>query len=220
MRRVWVPPRVMVRAAAPVKLRAPKSRAPVPPKVKLLLKLTVVPPATTTGAPEKLSRVAAPVRVSAPVPRALAWLMPRLPVEATVTSPVKAALSPPSWTKLAVPFRLRRAGPLRAPARTIDPLVELTLTTSPAAAPRVPAPDQVPAPPPRLVRVAPLLRANGAATERTPQVPRLAPEPTVAVTEATTSESSKPTVPAVTARLRFETRPRRLTWLEPTLVSV
>ena len=71
-RKVWVPPRVMVRAAEPaVKARAPKSIEPVPPKVKLLLKLTTVPPATTTGAPEKLSRVAAPVSVRAPVPRAL-----------------------------------------------------------------------------------------------------------------------------------------------------
>ena len=126
---------MMVRAAAPVKLRAPKSRAPVPPKVKLLLKLTVVPPATTTGAPEKLSRVAAPVRVSAPVPRALFWLMPRLPVEATTISPVRLALLPPSWTKLAVPLRLRRPGPLRAPVKTSEPAVELTLTASPATAP-------------------------------------------------------------------------------------
>ena len=126
-------------------------------------------------------------------------------------SPVKPELSPPSWTKLAVPLRLRRAGPLRAPARTIDPPVELTLTTSPATEPRVPAPDQVPVAPPRFVSVAPLFSVKPAATERRPQVPSEAPVLTVAVTEAPTSESSKPTVPPLTTRARSETRPRRLT---------
>ena len=101
-----------------------------------------------------------------------------------------------------------------------EPAVELTLTTSPATAPMTPAPVQVPVPPPRLLRLAPLLSVNGAATVRTPHEPRVAPELTVAETEPTTSESSKPTVPPLTTRLRSETRPRRLTWLLPTLVSV
>ena len=187
---------VNVRAAVSAVVRfAPRSRAAVPPKVRLLFSVYVPVVVNATAVPERLSIQPAPVWVRLPTPRAFGLSRDRPPPLVISVPPVKVLL-PAKRKKLVVPFTDNLPGPATTPRRPKLLELESAETTSPVAKPTVKAPDQVCVPPPRLLMVEPLRSVTGARMLRLPYEPTWAPDWTVTPRPPEESKSSRSMRPA------------------------